>query len=171
MSKCDMDRRYPGYSSCHGAIRRCHCPTDSRFGDYGGRGIQVFAPWRRSALTMWRGVVAEIGERPFKGAHLDRIDNDRGYEPGNIRWVSARVNQWNRRDTLYVVHNGERIGLSRAMDREGFPAALVATIQHRCGLCGFGTDEGAQKLFDRYLSEWLSGEPVSLGMFGVVVRR
>lgn len=47
-----------------------------------------------------------MGERPA-GKTLDRIDTDKGYEPGNCRWATATEQQNNKKNTKYVTYKGE----------------------------------------------------------------
>ncbi len=42
---------------------------------------------------------AEMGECP-PGRSLDRIDNKKGYEPGNCRWATATQQTMNRRKQI-----------------------------------------------------------------------
>jgi hypothetical protein len=42
-------------------------------------------------------------------ATIDRIDNDKGYEPGNLRFVSHRKQQSNKRQTVWVEFAGKRM--------------------------------------------------------------
>ncbi len=49
--------------------------------------------------------VDHIGERP-DGYSLDRIDSNKGYEPGNVRWASIKEQQNNRRDTVKITYQG-----------------------------------------------------------------
>lgn len=65
---------------------RCHNPRHAKFPSYGARGIAVCARWRAS----FEAFLADMGERP-KGTTVDRIDGTRGYEPGNCRWASPKV--------------------------------------------------------------------------------
>ncbi len=79
-------------SWCH-MIGRCHNELDKSYHRYGGRGIEVCAEWRSS----FQSFLAYIGPSPGPKYSVDRIDNDRGYEPGNVRWATAYVQVHNRR--------------------------------------------------------------------------
>ena len=38
-----------------------------------------------------------IGDPPGPEYTIDRIDNDKGYEPGNVRWATYSEQNYNRR--------------------------------------------------------------------------
>lgn len=48
-----------------------------------------------------------MGRAP-KGTTLDRRNNEGNYTPSNCRWATHKTQQRNRRDTIYVVHDGEK---------------------------------------------------------------
>jgi hypothetical protein len=78
------------------ARSRCRNPKVPNYGNYGGRGI-----WFSDEFSGRRGArrfLALVGQRPSRLYTLDRIDNDRGYEPGNVRWATRHVQRMNRRD-------------------------------------------------------------------------
>jgi hypothetical protein len=81
------------YSTWVGMIDRCENPRNKSFPDYGGRGIRVCPEWRDS----FPGFLAEVGRRPGPEFSIDRIDNSRGYEPGNVRWATRLQQNRNRR--------------------------------------------------------------------------
>ena len=62
-----------------------------------GRGIKVFEPWHDSK-TLLEFCDTVLGERP-EGHSLDRIDNDRGYCPDNVRWADRKTQLNNRRNS------------------------------------------------------------------------
>ena len=77
-------------------IQRCTNPKDTGWKRYGERGISVCDRWRASFADYWADILAEIGPRP-PGMELGRKDYDKGFEPGNVRWVARRERMFNAR--------------------------------------------------------------------------
>lgn len=85
----------PEYRVWSGMIDRCERPSFSQFADYGGRGIRVCEEWRHDFAAF----LAHIGPRPSSQHSIDRIDNARGYEPGNVRWATKTEQNRNKRNS------------------------------------------------------------------------
>ena len=69
--------------------------------NYGGRGISVFHEWVNDFMEFFK----YVGKAPSVKHSIDRIDNDKGYFPGNVRWATSleqRLNQRKRLDTKYI---------------------------------------------------------------------
>lgn len=76
---------------------RCRDPNSKHYEHYKSRGIDVCEEWY-PLDTGFDKFFEHVGKRPSKLYSLDRIDNVRGYEPGNVRWATAtqqRANQGN----------------------------------------------------------------------------
>lgn len=92
------------YSAWMKMISRCYSPHDISFALYAGRGIGVCDEWRGDGG--YERFFAHVGPRPTASHSLDRIDNDRGYEPGNVRWATPREQTNNRRNTVRLAVHG-----------------------------------------------------------------
>ena len=73
--------------------QRCNNPDQKAYKNYGGRGIKVCFG---SADEFVDCVINELQIDP-RGLQIDRIDNDGNYERGNIRFVTRRENNENKR--------------------------------------------------------------------------
>jgi hypothetical protein len=112
--------RSPEYQAWKGVIQRCTNPSYKGFAYYGGRGITVCDEWK-SFESFYR----DMGSRPTDKHTLDRIDNDKGYEPSNCRWVPMLVQSRNTRRNVIVDYQGRRMVLSEAIGLSGLKASTV----------------------------------------------
>lgn len=108
------------YKSWIAMSQRCYHPNSPSFPSYGGRGIAVCDRWRLS----YHHFLADMGERP-NGHSLDRIDNDRGYEPDNCRWATATVQARNQRRSSKITHDGQTLTFAGWADETGFSPRLI----------------------------------------------
>ena len=67
--------------------KRCYNPHDKYYKNYGGRNIKVCDEWR-SDFSLFKKWADTNGYK--QGLSIDRIDNDKNYEPGNCRWVTPQ---------------------------------------------------------------------------------
>jgi hypothetical protein len=84
-----------------GIISRCYDTGHRAYPNYGGRGIRIYRGWRRDRAAFLRYAVTLVGWDNL-ALDLDRIDNDRGYAPGNLRLCSRSENSRNRRNAVRV---------------------------------------------------------------------
>lgn len=90
------------YKSWASMIYRCTNTNDKRYDDYGGRGITVCEEWKDFTKFM-----EDMKEKPYKGAQINRIDNEKGYYKGNCVWSSRIENQRNMRSSRYITYKNE----------------------------------------------------------------
>lgn len=95
--------RSPEYAIWWGIVTRCENPNSPNFEDYGGRGITLCDHWRKSFAHF----LADMGARPSSRHTVERIDNNKGYEPGNCKWTTYSEQALNRRNTVMVEYQGK----------------------------------------------------------------
>ena len=114
----DKYGRTKSYRAWRMMMTRCYNPNHESWPLYGGRGIRVCDSWKNS----FHAFLADMGHPPSDDHSLDRYPNMNGhYEPGNVRWATAKEQSRNRRSnrlltcwgrTKTMVEWAEEIGLS-----------------------------------------------------------
>ena len=102
--------------------QRCYNQSHPHYHRYGGRGIVMCDAWRDS-FAQFRD---DLGVRP-QGASLERIDNDKGYEPNNVRWASRKEQANNRSSNVVLTHNGLTMNLKQWAAHLGWKYGLIAS--------------------------------------------
>ena len=83
--------------------RRCEDVKHVSYSRYGGVGVTVCPEWRRNFAAFF----SYVGPRPTPKHTIDRIDNSKGYEPGNVRWATHKEQARNKKSTRLVTFEGK----------------------------------------------------------------
>lgn len=110
----------PTWRSWRQMRRRCHDERNKDYPAYGGRGITVCARWQS-----FPAFLADMGERPTALHTLDRLDNAKGYEPGNVRWATRQQQTRNRKSCRRIEFEGLSLPLVEWVELLGLDYTLV----------------------------------------------
>lgn len=103
-------RRHPEYNIWRNMRGRCHNPKYLDYPRYGGRGITVCDEW----MNDFSRFIFDMGPRPSLKHSIERLDNDAGYSKENCIWATNTVQANNKRNTIFLILDGEQISLPDA---------------------------------------------------------
>jgi hypothetical protein len=83
---------HPLYNIWNAMINRTTNSTHQSFSNYGGRGIKVCERWINVA-----NFIDDMYPSYIDGLTIDRIDNNKGYDPSNCRWATKSIQSQNTR--------------------------------------------------------------------------
>lgn len=78
-------------------IQRCENPNSENYEYYGGRNISMCPEWRNDFQIFYDWA---MNNGYTEDLTIDRIDNDKGYNPDNCRWATWTVQARNKRKTV-----------------------------------------------------------------------
>lgn len=91
----------PIYAVWNAMYGRCCTPSNTSYDNYGGRGVRLCERWHK-----FENFYADMGDPPFKGASIDRIDADGDYSPENCRWADRSEQARNTRVARLITYIG-----------------------------------------------------------------
>jgi hypothetical protein len=118
-------------------LDRCRLKSDKGYKNYGARGIKVSDEWiGADGFANFFSYVQALPNFGEDGYSLDRIDVNGNYEPGNVRWATAKVQGNNRRNNIMVEDvDGSMIALGMAAEKYGIKEDTLYQ-RYRCGYRG-----------------------------------
>ncbi len=111
------------YIAWENMIQRCTNERFKQYARYGGRGITVSPLFRGSGG--FQAFVKEVGPRPSAFHSLDRRDNERGYEPGNLRWATREEQNRNTSKNRFLTVGDRTMTVSEWSRQTGIPISTL----------------------------------------------
>jgi hypothetical protein len=96
---------HPLWLTWVGIIQRCTKPGSPGYENYKDKG--VCDRW----LASFAAFLEDVGECPSEEHTLDRIRNEVGYQPDNVRWATKHEQAMNKGNTIRVISNGKLVPL------------------------------------------------------------
>lgn len=108
------------YQSWTNMRARCLDKTNAKYQIYGGRGITICERW-----TKFKNFMLDMGRKPDPKFTIERDDVNGNYEPTNCKWISRKDQGRNKRNSVFVTYQGERMLLIDLVERLGISRSLV----------------------------------------------
>jgi hypothetical protein len=107
-----------------GILFRCNNPNAECYHNYGGRGIRV-------EFASFEEFYAEIGDPPTPKHTVERIDNEKGYAPGNVKWATMDEQRRNSRQNKFLTINGKTQTVADWAKETNLPDHTILTRLNR----------------------------------------
>jgi hypothetical protein len=121
------------YNSWQSIKARCLNKSCKDFEKYGAKGISICNEWKNDFLLFF----SYVGAPPSKAHTIDRIDNNKGYEPGNVRWATRSQQQRNKTCSVYVTNGNEVLHINEVAKRLGISRGAAHLRLKRGKLDGY----------------------------------
>ena len=128
---------------------RCSNNSHPKYKDYGARGITMCKEWRES-FPAFDAYISSLENYKKEGYSIDRIDNNKGYQPGNVRWADRETQSQNTR----VLYTHNTTGFRGVQPTKNNTFVVVVNANKKQVYLGrFRTAIEGAKAYDKYVIE------------------
>lgn len=113
--------RTPLYDTWYNILRRCCMKSSKDYPLYGGRGITICEEWKDYPVFYNWAITHGYKE----GLTIDRIDNEKGYDTQNCRFVTMKTQERNKRNNIWIVHDDKEMLLIEFAEKFNIPYTTV----------------------------------------------
>lgn len=85
------------YNAWSVMMQSCYNTEHPQYKNYGGRSIRVSRRWFN-----FMNFLKDVGRKPTRKHMLTRINRDKDYKPGNVKWATRREVSNNRRTSKFI---------------------------------------------------------------------
>lgn len=145
---------HPSYVAWANMKSRCNNSDDIGYQNYGGRGITYCEEWEH-----FENFATAMGLKPAPHYTLERVDNNKGYEPGNCIWATRYTQAMNRR-TFKSNKSGERGVVLNKKTGRYIAQVNFKNKKYKAGGT-FETAQAARAAYEEILAGLMQGSDVS----------
>ncbi|KAE9560682.1 hypothetical protein [Companilactobacillus bobalius] len=162
MTKTHLKSKHPLYGVWNGMKQRCNNPNQTKYKNYGARGIHLCENWQNNFETFFNW---SILNGYSYGLTIDRIDVNGNYEPNNCRWVSQKVQQNNRSNNHLITDEN---GVTKTLAEWADSAKVTEVALARRIKNGMSVNEAITKgnLHPKFIT--INGETHNLKEWGAI---
>lgn len=112
----------PEYKAWLQMRKRVESPTYHAYQHYKDRGIKICDAWLGD--NGFNNFFDDMGKKPTPGYTLERIDNNKGYEPDNCRWATMAEQNLNKSSNKLITYMditmtqkewGDKVGIDQTV--------------------------------------------------------
>lgn len=105
--------KHPLYAKWSDMKKRCYNSNVDRYKSYGALGITVCDEWKNDFLNFFNWSI-ENGWKPK--LTIERIDVYKNYCPENCKYITAKEQNYNKKNTFYVTISNKQYCLAKLMN-------------------------------------------------------
>ena len=110
--------------------RRCANENRKEYRNYGGRGITVCDEWKNDFQAFYDWAMSN---GYHEGLSIDRINVNGNYEPSNCRWATKKMQDNNKRTSVFLEKDGEKHTVAEWADILGIsPQTIYSRLKRGC---------------------------------------
>lgn len=136
IKSCGCNNQQQDHGLCHtrlyhifvGMKDRCYNKHNSRYKNYGNRGIKICDEWLTDFVKFYSWAM-ENGYR--EGLTIERVDVNGNYEPNNCSWITIEEQQKNKTNSIILDYNGKSLCISEWAKILNIPASKLYRQYHK----------------------------------------